>query len=323
MRSRDPWGGLFSLPGFGVGPPGINPRSTKVITMPRVTVLLPIRNGGRFLERAVASIQAQTFRDFELLVMDDASTDDTQSILERMAASDRRLRVVRLSPSGLVGALNHGLALANSPYLARMDGDDIATPKRLEYQVACLDQRPEVIVCGGDQLHFGAQWRYVRAPRSDSSCKAALLLFPCFAHPVAFFRLEVLLRTNIRYREEYPLAEDYKLWSELAPFGAFANVPHILLYYRHHAGQTSAVWADRQRSLHCQISVANFRRLGIADVTEQDIHQFLWRSSADASLERADYIGHAMWLIKRIRQLDLDTEWLVRAMLLRLGSNLR
>ena len=112
------------------------------MSAPRVSVLLPVRDGARFLREALDSVLAQTLADFELLVVDDGSTDETPEILA--SVGDERLRVLRQEPAGLVAALERGIGEARAPYLARMDADDVSLPCRLERQVAFLDEQSQV-----------------------------------------------------------------------------------------------------------------------------------------------------------------------------------
>src|SRR5262245_56973434 len=115
-------------------------------TSPAVTVLMPVRDGAAFLDQAIQSIRTQTFADFELIVIDDGSTDATAAMLERHAAEDARLRVLRQPKAGLVKALNRGLDVATAPLVARMDADDVAEPHRLARQVEFLAARSRVAV---------------------------------------------------------------------------------------------------------------------------------------------------------------------------------
>ncbi|MFD1958687.1 glycosyltransferase family 2 protein [Novosphingobium panipatense] len=116
---------------------------------PRVSVLLPCYNGAAYLEEAVRSILLQTFADFELIVVDDGSTDATADILARMGRRDPRLRVVRQPNGGIVAALNTAIAHARGEYIARMDADDVSFPERFAFQVAWLDAHPATVLVGG------------------------------------------------------------------------------------------------------------------------------------------------------------------------------
>lgn len=244
--------------------------------MPRVTVLMPVRNGARYIEAAVMSILGQTYTDFELLVVDDGSTDETPALLARIASRDSRVRAVSRSPAGIVAALNFGLGAADGDYVARMDADDIAFPRRLEWQVRALDARPRLIACGGNYLVFGAERALGISALSDAACKARLLLFPCFLHSSTMLRRSALKRTGIVYRSEFPHCEDYRLWSELAQHGEFANLPRPLMRYRSHPGQVSVEHRRLQRETHARIAAENLRNAGAAGVSEDALLDFLW-----------------------------------------------
>ena len=119
------------------------------MSSPRVSVVMPVRDGERFLREALGSILAQTLEDVELVVVDDGSSDSTPAILEESAGRDGRVRVHRQEPGGLTAALNAGCALAQAALIARMDGDDVMLRDRLERQAAFLDDHPEVALLGG------------------------------------------------------------------------------------------------------------------------------------------------------------------------------
>ena len=115
---------------------------------PLISVLMPVRNGGTWLRDAVDSVRDQTFRDFELVIVDDGSDDDTLHLLERCAGDDARVRVLRQPPLGIVAALNLGIAAARAPYLARLDADDVARPDRLALQLAFIERHDRVDLVG-------------------------------------------------------------------------------------------------------------------------------------------------------------------------------
>ena len=210
----------------------------------RVSVILPVRDGGAYLEAAVASILAQTLRDLELLVIDDGSCDGAAAALRPLAARDDRLRVLSNPGVGLVAALNFGLAQARAPLVARMDADDVALPERLARQVAFLDRNLGVALVGaqvafidasgaltGERTHF---------PTDPAAVAAALLTRGCVVkHPSVVARREALLQAG-GYRAALAKAEDYDLWLRLAERARLANLPEVLLDYRVHPEQVSA-----------------------------------------------------------------------------------
>ena len=151
---------------------------------PRISVVLPVRNGAAFLEQALESVLSQTLRELELIVVDDGSTDRTPEILARAAVRDRRVRLLSGGSSGVVPALNEGCAAAAAPFIARLDADDVALPERLEQQVAVLDAHPEVGLVGGAYFAIdaaGGRRATFRLPTHDAALRARLAKYNVFA----------------------------------------------------------------------------------------------------------------------------------------------
>src|SRR4051794_4532921 len=116
------------------------------MSTPAVSIVMPVYNGAAYVAEAVRSILGQTFEDFEFIIVDDGSTDRTPRILHEYERMDRRVRVISRPNTGIVGALNDGVAAAEAPLIARMDADDVSTPQRLHRQVEYLSEHPEVVV---------------------------------------------------------------------------------------------------------------------------------------------------------------------------------
>ena len=199
---------------------------------PRVTVLLPVRDGAEFLHDALDSIFAQTFEDFELVVVDDGSEDETPAILA--AVADLRLRVIRQERLGLVAALNRGLAEGRAPLVARMDADDVSLPERLARQAAYLDERPRaaLVVPGVETIGRTAT---VMLPDDDAALRRRLLLRNPFTHGAVVVRAEAVRRAG-GYRAGYGANEDYDLWRRIAREWQLGAIPEILYRYREHPG---------------------------------------------------------------------------------------
>jgi glycosyltransferase involved in cell wall biosynthesis len=218
------------------------------LTASLVSVLLPVRDEASYLEEALESLSAQTFSDFEVLVVDDGSTDGSAEIAEAHGRSDGRFRVVRQDAAGLVTALERVRAEARGPLIARMDGDDVAFPARLEAQVEALGD-PDLAACGGRVSYFpeeavrdGAR-RYERWLNGLVSVEAAArdVFVECpLPHPTLTIKAHVLASVG-GYREcEWP--EDYDLVLRLWAAGQqFRNVEAAVLRWREHGARRSRV----------------------------------------------------------------------------------
>jgi glycosyltransferase involved in cell wall biosynthesis len=204
-----------------------------------VTVLLPVYNGAATLEQALRSILLQRHRDFELLVIDDASTDGSAAVIQRVAGLDPRVvPVLHDRNAGLANTLNEGLEQARHELVARMDQDDEALPDRLVAQVAFLEAHPRVAVAGSWVYHMGSERRHdrlVRLPVEHDEIAARLASENCMYHPTVMLRRSVVLDVG-GYRGEFKNAEDYDLWLRVARRAELANVAKPLLRYRFSVG---------------------------------------------------------------------------------------
>src|SRR5258708_3222455 len=159
---------------------------------PRVSVVMPVLNGGSFLEAALESILQQSFKDFELIAIDDGSTDQSVSLLSGFARSDERIRLITQANAGIVASLNRALGLARGEYLARMDADDVALPSRFAMQVAYLDGHPDVAVVGSAIRLIDADGNTIRDvdyPLAPAEvCKFLVQIGCALAHPAVMMR---------------------------------------------------------------------------------------------------------------------------------------
>jgi glycosyltransferase involved in cell wall biosynthesis len=214
------------------------------VNAPRVSVLLPVRDGARFLREALESVLAQTLSDLELLVVDDGSTDETPEILA--SVTHERLRVLRQEHAGLVAALERGLAEARAPFLARMDADDVSLPQRLERQLAALTDGVGLVGCGVERIdETGRVLGSHMLPPDDAALRRRLLLRNPFAHGSVVVRREALERAG-GYRADYGANEDYDLWRRIARDWELAAVPEILYRYREHPAAVTRSRVDER-----------------------------------------------------------------------------
>lgn len=241
--------------------------------VPLVSVVMPVHNGGKFVEEAVESILTQTLPDFEFIIINDGSTDDTSVLLNRYARADSRVRIYNQAKLGLIASLNKGCSVAVGKYIARMDADDVAFPDRFERQVGFLERHPEIAVLGAAAEVIDANGKRIgeiRHPTDDREIDKALLNSCCFAHPTIMMRKEVF-RAVGGYVKTFVDAEDYDLWLRIAERYKLANLPEPVLRYRFHTNQVSVVNIKQQvlSILGAQVA-AKFRR--------SSGHDFTWPS---------------------------------------------
>lgn len=207
---------------------------------PIVSVVMPAFNAAEFLDEAVCSILDQTFRDFEFIIVDDGSTDNTASILRKYAKADSRVRVFPQANEGMIPALNRGCRLARGRYIARMDADDISLPHRFEKQVHYLEINSEVGIVGTwiTQIERTGSLRGDWHPSALPKVLKWIHFFGgCVCHPAVMMRREVLEAINF-YRSDALHAEDIDLWLRASAITEFGNVPEVLFKYRIWDGST-------------------------------------------------------------------------------------
>ncbi len=240
------------------------------INIPAVSVVMPVHNGILYLESAVRSVLEQTFQNFELLAINDGSTDESAAMLEQLAREDQRVRVIHIPKSGMRTAVNHGLSIAKADIVARMDQDDICLPDRFEKQYRYLESHPEVLGVGGaawamDEagmvmftIHCPAQWATIeRLLWSGTNC---------FIHPAMMYRKAVVLEVGA-YQDEYP-TDEYGLWLRMSERGELRNLQDVVLKYRMTASQRSIEKHRQQREAAKRVLAAACERRGLPGVSE-------------------------------------------------------
>lgn len=266
---------------------------------------MPVFNGAPFLGEAIESILSQSYSDFELLIINDGSTDDSVEIIQ--SYSDPRIRLIDNEYNmKLIDAVNKGLSLARGVYIARMDCDDISTSQRLKKQVDFMEHNTVVGVCGSWLVQFSDTTERVwKAPTIDSEIRSEMLFNSAIFQPTVILRKHILDKYHLRYEYPFP-AEDYALWLRIMERSEAANIPEILVRYRHHTGQISKLYSDNKMVYANKLRGQQLKSMGIiATKTEIHIHHKISDDTPFSSVEDAIEVGE--WITKLYKQ-NLKTQ---------------
>ncbi|WP_410772551.1 glycosyltransferase family 2 protein [Fontibacillus sp. BL9] len=291
--------------------------------MPRASIIMPVYNNADFVMEAVDSMLGQTYKDFELILIDDGSTDGSASLISRI--TDYRVRrIYHQKNQGLVSTLNEGLGLATGEYIVRMDSDDISMPNRLERQVSFMDQNPDIGLSAAAFASSGAERPKVN-PANHEEIKTWLLFHCCICHPLVIMRNDLVQRLGVRYDSNYPHAEDYELWNRLAFETKVANLPDNLLFYRQHSGQVSHRHKAIQDESARRIRQRQFSQLGLELSAEEnqimlDFVFFRINQWDQHSYTRA--LGFANWVLEQNAKYKVYDQQMLNLAFSRCISNL-
>jgi glycosyltransferase involved in cell wall biosynthesis len=218
---------------------------------PQISVIMSVFNGAKYLREAIDSILVQTYRDFEFIIIDDGSTDNSKMIVS--SYQDERIRLIENDKNmGVSASVNIAVEIARGYYVARMDCDDVSIPERFIKQLNWLDETGADI-CGGWIKLFGtSDNRTIAHAESDDAIKMELLFGSAFANPTVMMKTKLL--RELKHDSEWDKAEEYDLWVRAAQAGwKMTNMPEVLLKYRLHASQISTASSVKQQELTQQI----------------------------------------------------------------------
>jgi glycosyltransferase involved in cell wall biosynthesis len=235
--------------------------------VPTISVLLPVYNARPYLDAAVGSVLMQGFRDFELIAVDDGSTDGSAALLHQYARMDSRVRVIERAHGGIAEALNDGIEAAGGEFLARMDADDISVPSRFEKQVGFLRQHPEVVLVGSRVLLIdpdGQTLFETEQPLEHQQIQHAILsgVGWVVVHSSAMMRTSAVCEAG-GYRAELAPCEELDLLVRLSEAGHLANLPQVLLHYRQFEESASPAETAKRNEANRQILSDAFGRRGV------------------------------------------------------------
>lgn len=225
--------------------------------MPRVSVIMPAYNVEKYIGEAIKSILNQTFTDFELIIINDGSTDDTASIIKQYAKKDKRIKFVNNKDNrGFIARLNDCLDIATGEYVAKMDSDDISLPSRLEKQVEFLDNNPDYGMVGCQLKTFQSKSFTRRYP---SEVRITDFLFGCKT-TIFMARRDIIEQHHLRFDKDYFAAEDMEFYSRFARYAKIHNLQEVLYLYRIHDQSVSMSKRNKQAQTTAKIqqNVAEF-----------------------------------------------------------------
>ena len=263
--------------------------------LPRISVLMPVYNAERYVAEAIESILKQTFSDFEFIIIDDGSTDNSNQILQYYASQDQRIRLFSRENRGLVSTLNEMIGMARGPLLARMDADDISYPDRFAKQVEFLETHQGVACLSGSFELIDGKGRLLTRlflPEGDDEIqKMNLAGHTSLCHPCAMIRSKAVIDVGC-YDPAYPYAEDLDLWLRLGEVGSLANLQDCILKYRlHNISVSESRGEEQQRDTRLACERA-WKRRGIIGHFEAIEH---WRPGPSRVSQHSFMLRYGWW----------------------------
>ncbi len=254
---------------------------------PQISVVLPAYNAAPYIAEAVESILNQTFANFELIIINDCSTDNTHAIAQTYT-TDPRVKVISNPKNlGLIKTLNYGFSIASAKYIARMDADDISEPTRFEKQFHIMENNSEIGICSCGYENFEAIRGNVYYVETSDKIKLNLLYKTEICHAAALIRKELVNQYTPFYNQDYPHAEDYELWARMAQYTQFYNLQEVLYKVRVLKTSVSRVFSDVQLYNTYSVIKYLFRRFGI-NLTDIQLQLWLKTCYADFNLSTND-----------------------------------
>jgi glycosyltransferase involved in cell wall biosynthesis len=269
--------------------------------IPKISVVMSVYNSADFLKEAIDSILNQTFSDFEFIIINDGSTDNSLNIIK--SYNDKRIKLIdNVVNKGLIYSLNKGFDEAIGKYIARMDADDISELDRLKKQFDFLELNENIGVLGGDYISFSNKHsKRLHSIVNSNEIKTFLLFSATMCHPTLMIRKNILVDNQFKYSETAKHVEDYDLWTKLVLKTDFENLPDVLLKYRDHVNQVSHANNDTQLKNSNTIRENYLKCLGF-QFTEKElaIHNLI--SSNKRIVSKEELLSIETWLLNLIHQ---------------------
>ena len=271
---------------------------------PKVSVFMPVYNAGIDLIEAVQSILDQTFSDFEFVIVNDGSTDNSMELLQQF--NDSRIRIINNDGNkGLIASLNIGLELCVGEYIVRMDQDDISLPTRIEKQVEFMDQHPEYGLIGSWFQDFGdnIESKLVCYSSDDTQIRIRHLYQTHISHPTALLRNSVIKENNLKFDPAFVHGEDYEFWVRMSAYCKLSNIPELLVLKRDHIHNITNKYAQTMQDTCAKVKLKQFHQMGV-ELQVDDVN--LYSKFADGewafNIEEMDKLTQLLEKIKRANE---------------------
>ena len=262
---------------------------------PLVSVLMSVHNGAAYLKEAIDSILIQSLHDYEFIIIEDGSSDDSLAIIK--SYSDERIRlIVHPVQIGLAASLNEGMVMCNAPFIARMDADDISLPDRLEKQLKYMQSHHETGILGTAHRIIGSDEVYY-TPMDSQRIRIKLLQGPALSHPTVMLNKALMQAHSLAYNTALPYAQDYELWIRASKCLTIENLAEPLLLYRRHDAQASSAKLAEQDAIADRLRLQQIHDLGIPISQHQAaLHIALMKGYLPVGLDKALFLAAKDWM---------------------------
>lgn len=280
--------------------------------MPLVSVLLPNYNNGAYLQESIGTLLNQSFTDFEVIIVDDASADNSVEVIKSI--KDQRIRLIQKETnSGIVDALNLAIENSTGKYMIRMDGDDLSLPGRFETLVTYMEQHPEVGVCSSKLQCFGARNNIVNANTNPKKLRAGLIHGVTTPHATCIYRKSFFDKHQVRYRNNFPHMEDYDLFFRIKNLTTYGHIPTIFYMYRIYDKNVTVLNKDKRRGTSIRFYGQVIEELGIEPSEENSLLHYEFFHKDTISFDVSEYYVHIKRLMKSNEKLKIYDPKTLRA----------
>jgi len=292
----------------------------------KISVIMSVHNGDKYLSEAIESILAQSISNFEFIIVDDGSTDNTAKIIFNFAKKDNRIKIITLENNkGLPNALNVGIRASSGEFIARMDCDDISLPERLKKQLYMI-QKSNVDILGAQVINIDQSGKTIKAktfPMENNIIKYHLPYGNCISHPTVMMKKSTLENIGL-YNVEYKTSQDYELWLRLLPKCRFANLEEPLIQYRKHQKRLSTKQNVQNQTYFSVCAALNYflikyhlKTIGPNDTIASIIASFKKLCSLELSIRDKRCINRHMMRLSRKCMLDKNHNQIINKLIIR------